>query len=283
MDTSCKNCGGYSEQTFCGSCGQKMHINRFDTKHIFFHEIPHGIIHLDKGFLYTTKALIKRPGHFIREYLEGKRANHYGPIQYVFIIGIIIGLMLSIFKVNTSEMIKNMPNSVNYFKQLENLDNRTDIDVAKKNKLKKLITERIEYSNKLQETITKNYRWIIFLLIPFSALSGFWVTRKLGYNFAENIVRSLYTAGINSLFTIILIPLNLFKSMHIWSSIISLLITLVITGIVWYQFLSKKLPDTNSRIIKIILFWIYFLLLIIIVLGSITFISGIIYAKYLNA
>jgi hypothetical protein len=283
METTCKNCGAPSDQTFCGTCGQKIHVHRFDAKHILLHEIPHSIFHLDKGFLLTTKALIKRPGHFIREYLEGKRANHYGPIQYVFIIGIVIGIMMNIFKLDTSEMIKKMPESFNSYKQLENVDKRTDIDAAEKIRLKKFLADNIEFSNKLQETISKHYRWIIFFLIPFSALAGFWVTRKLGYNFAENIVRSLYTAGLNGLFTIIMIPLNLFNSLHIWSSIISTLITIAITGIVWYQFLSKKIANKSTRIIKIILFWIYFLILIAIIVGSISFISGIIYVKYIKS
>jgi Protein of unknown function (DUF3667) len=283
MDVTCKNCSNVCDTHFCGECGQKMHVHRFDTKHIFLHEIPHSIFHLDKGFLLTTKELIKRPGHFIRDYIEGKRANHYGPIQYVFIIGIVIGVLINVFKSDPSQVIKEMPESMNVYKQLQNVDTRTDIDAKEKARLKELLTLNVKISTTVQQTIINNYKWIIFVLIPFAAFAGFLITRKIGYNFAENIVRALYSAGLNGIFTILFTPLNLLNGLQIWISIISSIISLIIPTIVWNQFLLKKVPDRADRLIKIMLFWIYFILSVAVVFIIGSFIAGIIYVKFFKS
>jgi hypothetical protein len=265
METTCKNCGNHSDTAFCGSCGQKMHIKRFDTKHILLHEIPHGVIHLDKGFLYTTKSLLTRPGYFIREFIEGKRANHFGPIQYVFIIGIITGLLMSFFKPDMKAYLQSMPESMSTVKQIELLDKRTDLTPEQKAKTKKNLESTLAFTENFQKGITQNYKWFIFFIIPFSAIAGYWVTRKLGYNFAENIVRSLYTTGLNGFLSMLFIPFNAYSGFFMIHSLISTLLGFIIPSIILNQFLKKTIPDIQGRFLKILLYWVYFIALLTIV------------------
>jgi hypothetical protein len=263
MNTTCKNCGSLSMQAFCGNCGQKMHIHRFDTKHIFFHEIPHGVVHLDKGFLLTTKALLTRPGHFIREYIEGKRVNHYGPIQYLFIIGIVMGIMMSAFKfseiavkVNTDiQKVSPKVEEVNTIKSNQ--------DKAKEKQKKEKLDA---FTKKIPSIISNQYKWFIFITIPASALAGFWITRKLGYNFAENIVRALYTSSLSGIFNILTAPIMLFPSLYMVHSITSSILSIIIPTIVWNQFLKIQVADGKIRAAKIFLYWILQFILFIITL-----------------
>src|SRR5882757_2952307 len=82
---SCLNCEHNYAGKFCPECGQKGHTDRITLASIA-HEVPHSVLHLDKGFFYTFKQLLVRPGHSIREYVQGKRVKHYSPIAYLLIM-----------------------------------------------------------------------------------------------------------------------------------------------------------------------------------------------------
>lgn len=93
--TSCANCGlamASSSQKFCPDCGQATPAHRIDW-HFLAHEVQHSIFHVDKGILHTAKQLIIRPGKFIREYIEGKRVNHFKPILMIMITGAVAAFL----------------------------------------------------------------------------------------------------------------------------------------------------------------------------------------------
>jgi phosphatidylserine synthase len=260
MDTTCKNCNFVCDTQYCGVCGQKMHIKRFDTKHILFHEVPHGIVHLDKGFLLTTKALIKRPGHFIREYIEGKRANHYGPIQYLFIIGIVMGIVMNLVDFNVIANKINEDFQPSIPKTTEVKTNKTIQEIAEKKQREEKIKS---FSKKIPTTIANQYKWFIFIMIPASALAGFWMTRKLGYNFAENIIRALYTSGLSGICNIVIAPMMLLPATITLHTFISFILSLIIPTVVWNQFLKIKIPSLGPRSVRILLYWVYQIILVI--------------------
>ncbi|MCK6693727.1 MAG: DUF3667 domain-containing protein, partial [Thermoanaerobaculia bacterium] len=63
-------------------CGQKAKTKRITTKTVW-EEVRKSVIHYDQGFSYTVLQLLRRPGHAIREYLEGKRVNHIKPVKFL--------------------------------------------------------------------------------------------------------------------------------------------------------------------------------------------------------
>lgn len=87
----CLNCDHMVYEKFCPNCGQKGDTKRIDW-HFLFHDIPHSILHLDKGFLYTAKKLFLNPGAAAREFLDGKRIRHFRPLAYVIILSIVMTL-----------------------------------------------------------------------------------------------------------------------------------------------------------------------------------------------
>lgn len=88
METSCLNCGAVYTGNFCTKCGQKARTHRISFATLA-HEIPHSLLHLDKGFFFTLKELTIRPGKAVREYLAGKRVNHFPPLAYLVLWGTI--------------------------------------------------------------------------------------------------------------------------------------------------------------------------------------------------
>ena len=85
MEGHCLNCGHTYMGNFCPQCGQKKNTHKFTLVNIL-HEVPHSVFHVDKGFPYTFKELIYRPGNAIREYISGKRVTHFSPFAYLLIL-----------------------------------------------------------------------------------------------------------------------------------------------------------------------------------------------------
>lgn len=78
----CANCGraiDVPEQKFCPDCGQPTPAHRIDW-HFLGHELEHSVLHMDRGVLYTLKRLMLRPGHLIRDYLDGRREGIVKPL-----------------------------------------------------------------------------------------------------------------------------------------------------------------------------------------------------------
>lgn len=82
---NCLNCGTELAGRFCFACGQKANTHRITAKHFLMHDLIHGVWHLDRGMLYTLKALFIRPGYMAKEYIEGKRVQYYN-IFYLLLL-----------------------------------------------------------------------------------------------------------------------------------------------------------------------------------------------------
>jgi hypothetical protein len=79
-------------EKYCPNCGQKGDTHRINW-HYLWHDIPHSIFHLDKGFFRTMLDLAKRPGEMIRNFLDGKRSTYFRPMMYLIITGSFAGLI----------------------------------------------------------------------------------------------------------------------------------------------------------------------------------------------
>jgi hypothetical protein len=86
MGAKCLNCNAEIEGNFCHVCGQKTSTRRFSLKQVVLHDFVQGIFLLDKGFPYTIKELITRPGHSIRDYIQGKRIRHFNYFSLLIIL-----------------------------------------------------------------------------------------------------------------------------------------------------------------------------------------------------
>lgn len=84
----CVGCGravALPDQKFCPACGQPTPVHRIDW-HFLGHELEHSVLHMDRGVFYTLKNLMRRPGHFIRDYIDGRRAGHVRPLFLIMVM-----------------------------------------------------------------------------------------------------------------------------------------------------------------------------------------------------
>ena len=91
----CAECGraiDAPEQHFCPACGQPTPAHRIDW-HFLGHELEHSVLHMDRGLLYTLKNLLLRPGPFIRNYIEGRRAGYVRPMMLITLMAAVVTLV----------------------------------------------------------------------------------------------------------------------------------------------------------------------------------------------
>jgi hypothetical protein len=81
----CTNCLNTFEGRFCPACGQSARSGRITGSYVL-HEMPHSILHVDKGLFHTMKELFVRPASTIAGYLAGQRAKHFKPLAYVVVL-----------------------------------------------------------------------------------------------------------------------------------------------------------------------------------------------------
>ncbi|QZK91024.1 DUF3667 domain-containing protein [Flavobacterium sp. CHNK8] len=192
MNKNCLNCNSTIDNNFCPNCGQKTTTHRF-TYHHFTHDFVHGVFHLDKGFSYTIKELLIRPGHSIREFIQGKRVQHF---NYFTLLLLVIAL--------------------EHFIRSYSSVSREDI----------LGKELLGYAK-----VAQNYNKIIRLIgIPFFALVTWLMFRKSKQNFLENVVLNIYMMCGSLLlyipFTILIVFYNNIEVLRIINNILTVFLSI---------------------------------------------------------
>lgn len=168
----CKNCDTAFQGQYCPECGQKSSVARVTLKHVFT-ELRQHFINFDQGFLFTIKQLMLRPGHAIREYLEGKRVHFIKPVRFVFWMTTINFLL---------------------FHYLQ-LDRWMMENIAKDRSEKQR-----QFTEGFMQYLFDHPVLVQVIMIPSVAFFSWLFARKRGYNYAEHLVLSAYVmAGLSFL------------------------------------------------------------------------------------
>lgn len=84
----CKNCGTEYRGNYCPGCGQSGYTQRLSAFNAV-KSVAGVVLTLDRGFLHTCIDLLLRPGHMMRDYIEGRRVQYYGPINLLFLLSMV--------------------------------------------------------------------------------------------------------------------------------------------------------------------------------------------------
>ena len=76
---SCLNCGTELVGSHCHACGQRGEIHRSLAG--LFHDLIHGVLHLDGKLWNTLPLLAFKPGVLTRRYIDGERAKFVSPMS----------------------------------------------------------------------------------------------------------------------------------------------------------------------------------------------------------
>jgi hypothetical protein len=91
-EKNCLNCGTELAGDYCHVCGQKAHVHR--TLKAFWHDLAHGVLHLDGKVWRTLPMLAFQPGELTRRYSHGERAKFVSPMA-LFLFSVF--LMFAVF------------------------------------------------------------------------------------------------------------------------------------------------------------------------------------------
>jgi hypothetical protein len=89
---ACLNCGAALLGDYCHRCGQSGNVHR--SIGAWWHDIAHGVLHLDGKVWRTLPMLAFRPGELTRRYIDGERARFLSPIA-LFLFSVF--LMFAVF------------------------------------------------------------------------------------------------------------------------------------------------------------------------------------------
>lgn len=232
MEITCKNCNHIYKGHYCNNCGQPAATHKINA-HYLWHEIRHSLLHFDEGIPYSIKQLFTRPGHSIREFIEGKRVRHFKPLSLVVVLATFYGLLYHSFHINLYDDMSN-PN----------------VDIGQFN-----------------EWSSKHYSWIIIVTIPFFTLGTYISFRKQGYNFVEYFVLNTYKASQKLFAHLVIFPLVIYNNgkPELHKIMIAIyIIDLILTFWTNIQFFNKisKIKALLLSILSQLIFWTSFLLTI---------------------
>jgi hypothetical protein len=164
-NTTCKNCTHLFKGNFCPQCGQSAKEHSINATY-FLHDIPHSILHIDKGFAYTLKELFIHPGKMLKEYLAGKRVRHFKPFAFVIILSTICTLL--------------------------------------KKGIEYLLTQNNATVKLHTSFFTKYPALLIFLMIPILSLVTWLFFKKRGFNYWEHFLVNTYLAACLNIFFLLI-------------------------------------------------------------------------------
>lgn len=240
---TCKNCGTQFKGNFCNQCGQAARTEKMNW-HFLWHDIQHGLLHFDKGLFYTLKQLFTRPGHSIREFLEGKRINHFKPLSLVIVLATICGLLSTYLKVAVIDF------------QIGD-----DPDVA----------ELMGIANNWMST---HYVAYTLITLPLLAFAAYLIFRKQGYNLIECFVLNTFVTGQMLAIQLLFFPLSYIYAGTSTSNLIISLIGLISyivmawsyiqffnrmpkVKVIFYTFLSYALMALIAGVLSVVVTSIY--------------------------
>lgn len=249
VDYQCKNCGNHLDlnQKFCSNCGQSTFTKRIDFNFLWS-EIRYSIFHVNGGFFFTLKELFTRPGHTIREYLEGKRQKHFKLIPLITILGSISTLLNHlVFKTAPSEI------GTDEFSHFSG-NNEDGFNM-----------ERFShYFQVVQNWADKHYALSILLFIPLFAFAYYLAFRKYQCNFAEWLIIGTFITAQSLAVGIVFVIINHYYNATLANTLIAGLLTFW----TFVQFFNDRKPAVI--ILKSLLGLLFYFLTILMFLSLVT-------------
>lgn len=237
MSEICKNCTEEIALNFCPNCGQKK-SKRIDRTYIK-DELQYTVLHMNKGFLYSIKKILRGPGKTAREFVEGNRVNHYKPILLVFVVAGISAFLTNTF-IHPEEIL------VKYYesKDLTGLEASSGIAAS-------------SYMYKYQSIM-------MLLFVPFMAFFTWLTFKKWGYNYYEHVIITAYSLVFLQVLSILIVfPLQLIlkDNLDLFITLPTILSILLMFGtFIWFYIDLYNNKSAGEVVMRLFLFGVIFII-----------------------
>ncbi|MCL2303645.1 MAG: DUF3667 domain-containing protein [Lentimicrobiaceae bacterium] len=95
---NCKNCNEPIHGNYCSNCGCPAKLKRIDRNYIF--QEAGEILCANKGFLFTIKSLLLKPGESVRLYITEDRYRFVKPITFLIITSLVYAFVNHFFSID---------------------------------------------------------------------------------------------------------------------------------------------------------------------------------------
>ena len=222
------------EGKFCNNCGQSADTNRLDFKFLIKNLRKNFLKYFHGGIFYSAVQLFTRPGHTIREYLDGKRVKHFEPIGLLITFATFYGVLYHTFGINMFAGIsESNPNGTIDFKSVSNW-------------------------------MADHFAVVTLVLVPIYSIGSYFSFRKQKYNFYEHIYLNTFLGSQRLLVRIVVFPLfAIWDGMENIFILRDVLIVLDIILMVWsYTQFFNKMKRIKAILLGVLSYSIFFVLLL---------------------
>lgn len=174
----CKNCQTPVSGNYCVNCGQRTDVGRITGSSILS-LISEGLFQVNKGLFFTILSIFRRPGHSIREYIEGQRQPYFKPVAFVMLLATIYVILSRWLEIPT--FTENL--IVGYLLGVEENGNQQEMMEAQP----------------IVNWLTGNLAYSIIVTIPMFSLATFIAFYKQKFNYFEHLILNAYLAGYHAL------------------------------------------------------------------------------------
>lgn len=183
METNyqCKHCSTTHVGTFCTNCGQKKIEDRWTIKKLFSSATT-AIFNVEKGYFYTIKNMITRPGGVVKDYLNGDTVKYTNPFRFALVgiaIAMFISLSLGIWELQM-DMITDTFDEMGMYQS----------------------EEHKKEARGAMKHIVRFINFLPFVMVPFIALGTKIFLRKQDFNYTEHFIMNSFLLGISMIYGI---------------------------------------------------------------------------------
>ena len=234
----CKNCEQSFEGHFCNNCGQNSKVQKISFRFLV-EDILNSALQVNRGILFTIKELTIRPGHSIRDFLEGKRKHHFKPIAFVLLLSTIYVLFtyLTGTKTYLISLIEGMINSLS----------------------------KNGYPATVLKSLGKNHAYLTLVLLPIFSFASYLSFIKAKYNYFEHLIINLYIAGQQMvIYLIFAIMYHSINSESYYLQIIPFILSFLFTFWTFIQFFQSK-KMIAKIFLSLLTYFIYIILFTVLI------------------
>lgn len=234
-DLICKNCKNMYSKSYCSTCGQRDIANkrlRFST---IFNDFLDNAFNIHKGLFFTFWNLIIKPGKVGEAYILGQRKKYVNPVRYL-IIAVAIQAFLD-FWILQPELVEQ-PDFISFPFLSEQMN-----------------TNMAYWNHTLATKYSLIHNLSMIFIFPITFLLLF---KKLGYNFTELLAVNFYYFS-----TGLILTLTALISFYVISGVdipIPIIILITMSYVVWTNMLFFKKIPFWSRLLKVLLAMLIFML-----------------------
>lgn len=229
----CKNCNHHFEGMYCNNCGQSADTHRLDYKFLFKNLRKNFLKYFHGGIFYSSIQLFKRPGHTIREYIEGKRVKHFEPIALLITLATLYGVLYHTFGINLFVDVSNNSSA----SQTSNM-------------------------NIINNWFSSNYSLSTLLFVPIYSIASFIIFYKQQYNFIEHVYLNTFLGSQRILLHLLIFPLFvIFNGTVQLKIVMDVSIFLDVILLLWsYAQFFDKLTNIKAILLTILSYMIFIVL-----------------------